>query len=158
TDLYEQVARKRAVDLDGAECDFLVQRFFSVHWGRQVETRPRYRELLGKRQARAHFTARDLTDLAGLFHLAWVGFAARADEPMLAELERKGAGFSEDEKTVLLDLVRGQAARVLPAWRALGERGQVELVCSPFYHPIVPLLIDTDVALRAMPDAHLPFR
>ena len=42
TDAYEVIARKRAADLDAAERDFMVARFFSVHWGRQVETRPRY--------------------------------------------------------------------------------------------------------------------
>jgi alpha-amylase/alpha-mannosidase (GH57 family) len=93
-----------------------------------------------------------------LFHLAWTGFAVRAEEKMLGELEKKGAGFSEDEKIALLDLMSAQAARVLPEWRALSESGQVELVSSPFYHPIVPLLCDTDAALRAMPDARLPFR
>jgi len=165
TDAYEVIARKRAADLDAAERDFMVARFFSVHWGRQIETRTRYRELAEKRRRTAHsptsaagFSARDLTDLVVLFHLCWLGFAARADEPAIKDLERKGAGFGEDEKLALLDLVRAQAGKVLPAWRALAERGQVELCCSPFYHPIVPLLIDTDVALRAMPEARLPFR
>src|SRR5207248_2869582 len=43
-------------------------------------------------------------------------------------------------------------------WRALEGRGQVELTCSPLYHPILPLVIDTDVARRAMPTAALPAR
>ena len=49
-------------------------------------------------------------------------------------------------------------ARVLPLWRKLAERGQVELSASPFYHPIVPLLIDSDAAKRARPDLALPAR
>jgi alpha-amylase/alpha-mannosidase (GH57 family) len=157
-DAYELLARRPASQLDASEREMVVARFFSVHWGRQVEPRPRYKELLEKKRNKQAFSMRDLTDLEVLFHLAWVGFATRAEEPMLAELERKGAGFSEDEKIALLDLVRAQVARVLPEWRALAESGQVELVCSPFNHPIIPLLCDTDAALRAMPDARLPFR
>jgi alpha-amylase/alpha-mannosidase (GH57 family) len=48
--------------------------------------------------------------------------------------------------------------RVVPEYRAAGERGQVELATSPFYHPILPLLCDSDVHLRAHPHAARPRR
>ena len=50
-DAYEMLARRPAGALDAAERDIVIGRFFSVHWGRQVETRPRYRELLEKKRA-----------------------------------------------------------------------------------------------------------
>ncbi len=45
---------------------------------------------------------------------------------------------------------------VIPAYRAASDRGQVELATSPFYHPILPLLCDSDVHLRAHPGAARP--
>ena len=45
---------------------------------------------------------------------------------------------------------------MLPAYREAAERGQVELSTSPFYHPILPLLCDSDVHLRAHPGAARP--
>jgi alpha-amylase/alpha-mannosidase (GH57 family) len=49
-------------------------------------------------------------------------------------------------------------AGVVPRWRALAEKGQVELSATPYYHPILPLVCDTDSARRALPDLTLPPR
>jgi len=46
--------------------------------------------------------------------------------------------------------------KVIPEYRAAAERGQIEVSASPFYHPILPLLCDTDVYLRTHPDARRP--
>src|SRR2546430_13960755 len=40
--------------------------------------------------------------------------------------------------------------------RQLADRGQVELTTTPFYHPILPLLLDKKLAREALPDLKLP--
>src|SRR5207253_477488 len=75
-----------------------------------------------------------------------------------AELVKKERGFTEQDKLALLEAQRRVAARIVPRWRALAQRGQVEITCSPMYHPILPLLIDSDSAQRAMPTVPLPPR
>ncbi len=45
---------------------------------------------------------------------------------------------------------------MIPEYRAAAERGQIEISASPFYHPILPLLCDTDIYLRTHPDARRP--
>ena len=47
-------------------------------------------------------------------------------------------------------------AEIVPLHRELSERGQVELTTTPFYHPILPLLIDKRLARQAMPEVCLP--
>ena len=131
---------------------------------RGIEPRPRYRELLEKRgrdaqpselaRARGQFTDGELRDLTVLFHLAWLGFAAREGDAELAALEHKGRDLRR--RRISRWCSSGSArpcARVLPLYRKLAERGQVELSSSPYYHPIVPLLIDSEHARRAQPDA-----
>jgi len=56
----------------------------------------------------------------------------------------------------LLALHHRLLADVVPAHRALQDRGQIELSTSPYYHPILPLLIDVATAARARPDLPLP--
>lgn len=165
-DAWLRVAEKPTRALTPDEREFLVARFFSLNWGRLVEPRPRYRELLDKRgrdvqphelRSRAQaFTDADLRDLTVLFYLAWIGFAAREGDHELAELERKGGGYTEEDLHLVVEKQRAACAQVLPAWRALAERGQVELSSSPYYHPILPLVIDTETARRARPDLPLP--
>ncbi|HMC33388.1 MAG TPA: glycoside hydrolase family 57 protein, partial [Myxococcales bacterium] len=146
----------------------LLRGSFYADWDVWVRPVGRYSELLSKRGTdlrqidlaakQADFTAQDLRDLQVHFMLAWMGFAARREEPMVAELVKKERGFSEQEKLALLDAQRRIASRIVPRWRALAQRGQVEITCSPMYHPILPLLVDTECAQRAMPTVSLPPR
>ena len=141
---------------------------FSADWKIWVRPVPRYSELLDKRGTdlrqidllakQAEFSAQELRDLQVHFVLAWIGFAGRKEEPRVAELIAKERGYTEEEKIAAVDAQRRIAARIVPRWRALADRGQVEITCSPLYHPILPLVIDTDSARRAMPAAALPPR
>jgi alpha-amylase/alpha-mannosidase (GH57 family) len=147
---------------------FLLERFFSVEWSRHVESRPRYRELLEKRgrrieevdlAARARtFSDGELRDLTVLFHLAWLGFTAREGNATVAALEAKGRDYSDGDLAAVVGVGLAACARVLPLYRKLAARGQVELSSSPYYHPIVPLLCDTDAARRAQHLLPLPDR
>src|SRR5690606_11094027 len=97
-------------------------------------------------------------DLQVLFQLAWMGFFARKESEVVRELLRKGAGYTEEEKHALLAEQARLVGLVLPMWKEVAAGGSVELSASPYAHPILPLLCDTDVAAVALPDAHLPRR
>ena len=45
---------------------------------------------------------------------------------------------------------------IIPRYRALSERGQIELAMTPYAHPIVPLLNDFENMRCALPDAPAP--
>ena len=168
TDKDEALARKNVADLTPAERAHVVKESFSVYWDLWVKPVPRYAELLSKRGAdlrkidlmrvQETFSEQELLDLQVHFVLGWMGFAARREHPLIAGLASKERGFTQGEKTQVLDLSREIARRVIPRWKALAERGVVEITCSPLFHPILPLLVDTDSARRAMPQVALPPR
>ena len=160
-DRWLEVARKPAESLSQAEREFLLTRFFDVHRERMLETSPPYRDL--ERQAREAL-ARDsgrsagvalLRDLSVWFHLAWVDPGYRDEEPVRSLL-RKGSGFSEGEKTSLLDWGVALAGGIVAQYRALQSAGQVELITSAHHHPILPLVIDTDAPREVSAGIPLP--
>ena len=102
------------------------------------------------------FRPRDLRDLQVWSNLAWMHPLLFEKDPELAEFKAKGRHYTEDEKQWLLDKQRELLARVVPLHRALAERGQIELTTTPYYHPILPLLLDKKLAREAMPDVALP--
>ncbi|TMB01451.1 MAG: glycoside hydrolase [Deltaproteobacteria bacterium] len=167
-DLDEQLARKPAEALTPEERAHVLREGFSVDWNVWVRPVARYSELLDKRgtdlreidllERQAAFTPQEMRDLQVNFVLAWMGFAARREEPLVAGLIAKERGYTEEEKVAAVDAQRRIASRIVPRWRALAERGQVEITCSPFYHPILPLVVDTESARRAMPAVALPPR
>lgn len=161
-DRYWALSRKPARLLSTAERAFMLRHFFSVPVATDIRPRARYwrlhqRQRDGQRQP-ADFSDDDLRDLQVLFNLAWFGFAARAEYPLIDQLEKKGQGFTEDEKRKLLDLQIAVLRRLLPLYRRLLERGQIELTTTPYYHPILPLLVDSDAAARCQPQHPLPPR
>lgn len=103
--------------------------------------------------------AQDLHDLQVWSQLAWFGFTALNHHPELAALRRRGRGFDDDDKALVLAVQPGLAAEVLRSWRALAQAGIAEVSASPHYHPILPLVIDSDSAHRNLPDLPpSPFR
>jgi len=167
-DLFLHYAQRPAEELTPSEQAFIVRHFFAANWGTMVRPFPRYHELLVKRgldvrqqpldRLAAQFTAQDLLDLQVWHNLAWFGFGMTARHPRLKELRAKDRGFTEEDKQEVLALQRQAVGEIIPFYRRLAESGQVELTTSPFYHPILPLLIDTESARRSRPDAHLPSR
>jgi len=167
-DLFLHYAQRPAADLTPSERAFIVRHFFAANWGTMVRPYPRYHELLVKRgfdinhhpldRLAAQFTTQELQDLQVWHNLAWFGFGMTARHPRLNELRTKGRGFTEEDKQEVLALQRQAVGDIIPFYRRLAESGQIELTTSPFYHPILPLLIDTEFARRSRPDAHLPSR
>jgi len=157
-DVYQSLAETAAEDLTDEEKDFILARFFDTN--RKIIARfPRYQELLELREAaadpRSAYSVQDFRDLQVLFNLAWVDPDWLAEEP-LASLVEKGRNFAESDKEVLfaehLRLVR----EVIPTYRRLQEAGQIEVTMTPYAHPILPLLVTTDLAREALPDLELP--
>ncbi|MBM4124155.1 MAG: glycoside hydrolase [Nitrospira sp.] len=167
-DLFLDYARRPAADLSSAERAFLIRHFFAANWDTLIRPFPRYHDLLNKRgtdpqpqdldRLARQFTVQELLDLQVWHNLAWCGYGAVARYPRLAALRRKDRGFSEDDKQDVLAIQLQIVGEIIPLYRKLAEAGQIELTTSPFYHPILPLLIDTDFTRRARPDLPLPTR
>ena len=47
-------------------------------------------------------------------------------------------------------------AKVLPAYAEAARKGSIELSAAPSYHPILPLLCDTNVGAQSTPRLSLP--
>ncbi len=161
-DRYWQLSKKPARLLTTAERAFVLRHFFSVPVDTDIRPRARYWRL-HERQRDGHrdpadFSDDDLRDLQVLFNLAWFGYAARAEHPLIDQLEHKGRGYTEDDKRKLLDLQIAVLRTVLPLYRRLAARGQIELTTTPYHHPILPLIIDSDAAARCQPNQPRPPR
>ena len=133
---------------------------YSVNWDKIIRRYPRYSELLDRRpQVLANpdtFTDDDYRDLLAWFNLAWIDPSWLERDPTLAALVAKGRGFTAADLPAIHGKQREIAAGVLPLYRKLVAAGQLEISTSPYYHPILPLLADTDSARRPTPGLPLP--
>jgi len=97
------------------------------------------------------------SDLVTWYHLAWTGETERRRNPLLANLMSQGSGYDANDRKQLLDSIGELIRGLIPRWRALAARGQVELSSTPQTHPLSPLLLDFHAARESLPDAPLPF-
>jgi alpha-amylase/alpha-mannosidase (GH57 family) len=97
-----------------------------------------------------------LADLLVWYHISWMAESLQRSDPRLKRLRAKAHNFSLHDRRELLQIVLEQLQSIVPRYRALAERGQVELSMSPYAHPMVPLLLDMESAREAMPGVHLP--
>ena len=167
-DLFLEYAQRPAAGLRLEEKAFLIRHFFSANWATMVRPYSRYHQLLVKRGADVvgrdlervarQFSTQDMLDLQTWHNLAWFGYGTVSRYPRLAALRAKNRGFTEEDKQEVLSLQLSAVKDIIPLYRQLMERGQIELTTTPFYHPILPLVIDTDFTRRARPDLPLPSR
>ena len=95
-------------------------------------------------------------DLVTWYHLVWTGETLRRQHPLLAELMGRGEGFTLQDRSLLLELIRTTLEGLIPRYRALASRGQIELSTTPYAHPLAPLLLDFNSAREALPELPLP--
>jgi len=162
-DPFLDVAAKPARDLSEGERRFALQYLFQANPANMIGRYPRYRELWehfrntgdSPEKAEKYFQPQDFTDLQVLSQIAWFD-EFFLDDPEIAGLIQKGRGYSlEDQKFVM---AREQAllGRVLPAHAEAVRNGRIEISTSAFYHPILPLVCDTNVGAVSTPGLPLP--
>jgi alpha-amylase/alpha-mannosidase (GH57 family) len=140
----------------------ILDRAFQVNHENLMSRWPRFVELYrqvqtsGAQTAAAHFSAGDWRDLQVLSQLAWMDEEYFTRDPVISALAAKGKHFSEKQKASLRTKQLELLAAVLPEYRLAAERGQVEISTTPFYHPILPLLCDSDIARVSNPNTPLP--
>jgi alpha-amylase/alpha-mannosidase (GH57 family) len=166
-DRYLELSLKPATELDYRDVDFILEHFFHAQRQHMIDVYPRYAELLARRGgstptaddrrlAAARFTVDDLRDLQVWQKLAWIDPIYLDADRRVRTLLQKGRGFSEHDKRILREVELEILNRVIPEYRDAAARGQIEISASPFYHPILPLLCDTDIYLRTHPTSRMP--
>jgi alpha-amylase/alpha-mannosidase (GH57 family) len=162
-DPFLRAAARPAADLNSSERRFALQYLFQANPEHLIGRYPRYAELWNRfqgsgsspEQAEKYFQPQDFTDLQVLSQIAWFDEYFLA-EPEIAALVRKGRGFSLDDQKFVIDSQRELIRKVLPAHADAAKKGSIEISTSPFYHPILPLVCDTNAGSDSTPGLPLP--
>jgi alpha-amylase/alpha-mannosidase (GH57 family) len=166
SDGFLRAALKPAEQLCDQEKAFILQYFFQANVGRMIYRYPRYAELweawraAGQNYQRAQrtFGTQAYRDLQVLSQLAWFDEEWLTHDRDVRELARKQRNYSLDDQALLGRKQIEVIGKVLPIYREFAARGQIELSTTPFYHPILPLLCDSNIASVAHPFVPLPTR
>jgi alpha-amylase/alpha-mannosidase (GH57 family) len=155
-DLYEVHTEVAAAELTPEQKQFILNRFFDIN-SKIIARFPRYQEIADDRDNSENWDTQTWLDLQVLFNLGWTDPDWLEEEP-LAALVAQGRDFAEEDKALILERHAELVEEVIPLHKRLQEEGRIEVTMTPFFHPILPLLLDSDLAAAAVPDIELPAR
>ncbi len=155
-----------SLDCVSAEhCQLIVESCFKSHHEKMLSPYAQYQRLYNLYQVASqsgsnlnleYFSSQYKADLLVWYHLAWMGESVKRSSKLVQSLIEKGSHFSLVDRLALFDLIGEVIANLIPRYKALQQKGQIEISSTPHHHPILPLLIDFNSARDVMPDAPLP--
>jgi alpha-amylase/alpha-mannosidase (GH57 family) len=161
-DPYLDIALKPAESLTEDERAFLLKHSFYSDPGQMIYRYPRYGELFDARNAQAGgrslFGAQEFRDLQMWSQLAWFDEEFQDHDPEVQEWIARGRGFTLSDQVRMGAKQRIIVGKVLPEYAKLAGTGQIEISTTPYYHPILPLLCDSNIAGISHPNVPLPPR
>ncbi len=156
-----QLTRIDAEQLQSSEKQEILQSFFRCHHAEMLFPYDRFRELYEQSRdneyVNTHWTAQEWRDLQVWYNLCWTGPISRTRSG-LQRLFHKARGFTEVDKRLMLAEHRLIIGSVVSLLQELYSAGVAELSMTPLHHPIMPLVVDTDVATQADPEIVLPLK
>ena len=163
-DPFLQAALKPAEELSDAERTFILRNSFYSDPQRMIYRYPRYGELFDAWQrqkdsgARVAFSAQDFRDLQMWSQLAWFDEEFQALDAEVRDWVERGRNFTLSDQFRMGEKQREIVGQVLPEYRKLAGTGQIEISTTPYYHPILPLVCDSNIAGVSHPNVSLPPR
>jgi len=162
--LLRLLVRPSATPLTVSERATILERCFHANHQHMIRPFAAYRGLhelfdLASNQGSdslAYLSDQYLYDLVTWYHLAWTGETVRRGSELVTRLMSAGRRFSDDDRRAFGALIGEVVRGIVPRYRRLAERGQIELSATPHHHPLAPLLIDFASARDAEPQAALP--
>jgi len=159
-DKFMKILKKDVYSLTNKEELFLSEYLFLANEQHMVKPLERYHELLLKYKSQNQsfeiFSKEELIELEVLFLLSWCGNYLRQNNELVILLLNQGRTFSQEQKNELIEELFLFLNELIPYYKKLQDSQQIDISTTPFYHPILPLLIDRQSAKDAKNDVVLP--
>jgi len=154
------IIKKDVRDLKIEELRFLEEFLFLSNEKNMIKPLPRYHELFLKfnadNKSMVNFTPEEIIEVEVLFLLSWCGNYLRENSALIKELLSQGRFYSNEQKSQLIHELYDFLSKIIPFYKRLVEKKQIAISTTPFYHPILPLLINRASAKEAKPEVVLP--
>ena len=163
-DPFLETALKPAERLTDGDRAFLLKHSFYSDPQHMIYRYPRYGELYDAWQkqrtsgAPGLFGGQEFRDLQMWSQLAWFDEYFKDGDDEVKSWISRGRNFTPADQARMGEKQREIIGTVVPAYRKLAASGQIEISTTPYYHPILPLLCDSDIAGVAHANVPLPSR
>ncbi|MBR1776532.1 hypothetical protein IJ750_05620 [bacterium] len=152
-DIHSELTVSDTENLTGEEKSFILNNFFSAKYETMIYKNETYRNLYQKRfssdsSTAVDFSNQELSDLMAVFNLVWIDPMHFDRYPRLKELWHKKSGYTQDDRIEIINIQKQIISEIIPTYKKYIQSGRIELTTSPYYHPILPILLDLKTSVR----------
>lgn len=151
-DHFLNLLRKEPLELDDSQRDYLIKIIKSTQFETMIKPFFRFSQLYFQES----YSDDELNELEVLFLLSWCGNYLRKNHTLIQDLIKKGRDFTNKDKLELLETLLKFVPTILPYYASLQKSGKILISTTPYFHPILPLLLDAKVAKISNPSTALP--
>ena len=154
-DIHSELSAADTECLNDEERAFILNNFFSSNYETMIYKSENYKALYQKRFSKdlpniEEYTPQELSDLMALFNLVWIDPVHYERYPRLRELWGKQYGYTKKDRIEILDIQKQIIREIIPMYKKYIQSGRIELTTSPYYHAILPILIDIKASVKSV--------
>ncbi len=148
-------------ELTKPEKEYIIEHFFDGNYSNLISPHPRYDELYQQRHDQGsswcldNWQDNDYGDLLAWQNLAWFDPLFWEDS-QIAEWLKKGKNFTLSDRQNIYKKQQEIIRKIIPQHKKMQDDGQLEITTTPYAHPVLPLLADTNAGKVALPTMTLP--
>lgn len=133
--------------LNNEDKNFILQHFFDANYANMILKRGYYASLYNKRYSKDNistdaFTNQEYADIMANFTLCWVDKRFIEIFPNLKYLMEKEENYTLEDRREIFNIQLEIFKRLADLYRKYQKQNRIEISTNPFYHPILPLLLD----------------
>ena len=146
-DIHSRISVAPVEKLSHEDKIFILNNFFDSNYQTMILPNDEYHRLYKIIQENGTentdvLTNQEYSDLMALFNLSWIDPSFRESDERLKKLYNKGSNYTLEDRIQIIQIHREIISRVIPTIRKLVKENKIEITTSPYYHPILPILLD----------------
>lgn len=160
-DIHSRMTVAPTENLNNEDKLFILTNFFDANYQTMILPNPEYHRLYQVVQAAGTddvsvLTDQEYSDLMALFNLAWMDPSYKTTNADLKRLVKKGKNYTLEDRKLIIEIQREIIRKIIPSIKKLVEKNKIEITTSPYFHPILPILLDyKNIKKNASPDDEL---
>ena len=146
-DLHLKLLLKDKEELTNDDKLFILNNYFDLNYKNMVLKRPYFSELYNRRTQATKFVPdifnlQEYSDIMANFTLLWIDETFIEDYPELKNLYEKEKNYTFEDRLKIYEIQLDIIKRILKEYKKYQLENKIEVSISPYYHPILPLLIN----------------
>lgn len=146
-DIHSRLTITPENELNKEDKIFILNNFFDSNYQTMILPNEEYHRLYQIVQAQGTndidiFTNQEYADIMALFNLAWIDPSFKTSNSELKKLLKKGKNYTLEDRIQIIEIQRDIIKKIIPTLKKLVQKNKIEITTSPYYHPILPVLLD----------------